>query len=150
MALVKLQVLLPERFLRLDHGPACLIRTDRRAKLALRQPAFILANEAEMSSLTLRLTISPQQGFAKADCSPLALAGLLVERVIYKVNSFQFTRSARLVLALQRKPKCGYLCAAPVSPWQDLSSTPPVITESVVGSTLGKQDLARNSVKRKG
>ena len=30
---------------------------------------------------------------------PLALAGLLVERVIYKVNSFQFTRSARLVLA---------------------------------------------------
>ncbi len=32
---------------------------------------------------------------------PLTLAGLLVERVIYKVNSFQFTRSARLVLALQ-------------------------------------------------
>ena len=30
-----------------------------------------------------------------------ALAGLLVERVIYKVNSSQFTRSARLVLALQ-------------------------------------------------
>jgi hypothetical protein len=32
---------------------------------------------------------------------PLPLTGLLVERVIYKVNSFQFTRSARLVLALQ-------------------------------------------------
>ena len=33
---------------------------------------------------------------------PRALAGLLVERVIYKVNSFQFTRSARLILALRR------------------------------------------------
>jgi len=42
---------------------------------------------------------------------PLALAGLHVERVIYKVNSFQFTRSARLVLALQRNANCAYLCA---------------------------------------
>jgi|SRR5208283_635190 len=42
---------------------------------------------------------------------PFALARLLVERVIYKVNSFQFTRSTRLVLALQRKAKCAYLCA---------------------------------------
>jgi|GEM_PF-3791482 len=42
---------------------------------------------------------------------PLALAGLHVERVIYKVNSFQFTRSARLVLALQRNAKDAYLCA---------------------------------------
>ena len=33
---------------------------------------------------------------------PRTLAELLVERVIYKVNSFQFTRSARLLLALQR------------------------------------------------
>jgi len=45
---------------------------------------------------------------------PLALAGLHVERVIYKVNSFQFTRSARLVLALQRKAKHAYLCYPPV------------------------------------
>ena len=36
---------------------------------------------------------------------PLALAGLHVERVIYKVNSFQFTRSARLVLALPEERK---------------------------------------------
>jgi hypothetical protein len=42
---------------------------------------------------------------------PLALAGLLVARVIYKVNSFQFTRSARLVLALPRKAKDAYLGA---------------------------------------
>ncbi len=45
---------------------------------------------------------------------PLALAGLLVERVIYKVNSFQFTRSARLLLALQRNAKNAYLCATPL------------------------------------
>jgi hypothetical protein len=61
-------------------------------------------NGAESSSLALRLASSPQQGFARADCSPLALAGLLVERVIYKVNSSQFTRSARLILALQTLP----------------------------------------------
>ncbi|MGD0130066.1 MAG: hypothetical protein ABSF46_32505, partial [Terriglobia bacterium] len=42
---------------------------------------------------------------------PLALAGLHVERVIYKVNSFQFTRSARLVLALQRNANGTHLCA---------------------------------------
>jgi hypothetical protein len=39
MALVKFQVLLSERFLRLDDGPACVIYTDRRSTLALRQPA---------------------------------------------------------------------------------------------------------------
>ena len=68
-----------------------------------------LHNGAEMSSLTLRLTSSPQKGFARADCSPLALAGLLVERVIYKVNSSQFTRSARLILALQTNAKNAYV-----------------------------------------
>src|SRR5271157_6045873 len=62
------------------------------------------ANGAETSSLALRLTSSPQQGFARADCSPLALAGLLVEQVIYKVNSSQFTRSTRPILALQTLP----------------------------------------------
>ncbi len=36
------------------------------------------------------------------NCSHPALAWLLAERVIYKVNSFQFTRSARLTLAHQR------------------------------------------------
>ena len=42
---------------------------------------------------------------------PLALAGLLVERVIYKVNSFQFTRSTRLVLALPRSAPNAHLGA---------------------------------------
>ena len=38
---------------------------------------------------------------SSAGLLPPTLAGLLVERVIYKVNSSQFTRSARLILALQ-------------------------------------------------
>src|SRR5271170_7275012 len=42
---------------------------------------------------------------------PLALAGLLVERVIYKVNSFQFTRSTRLILALQSSADSAHVCA---------------------------------------
>jgi hypothetical protein len=34
---------------------------------------------------------------------PLTLARLLVERAIYKISSFQNIRSARLILALQRR-----------------------------------------------
>ena len=53
--------------------------------------------EAESGSLTLRLTGSPPQ-------SPIpllesALVRLHAEQAIYMVNSFQFTRSARLILA---------------------------------------------------
>ena len=74
---------------------------------------FIFANEAETSSLALRLTSSPQQGFASTGLLPPALAGLLVERVIYKVNSFQFTRSARLVLALPEFPESSWVAQSP-------------------------------------
>ena len=57
-----------------------------------------------MSSLTLRLTSSPQQGSAgniapTRACQPACRAG------IYKVNSFQFTRSARLILELPEEDK---------------------------------------------
>jgi hypothetical protein len=37
----QLPILLSERRLRLDHGPACLIRTKRTAALAMRQPAVL-------------------------------------------------------------------------------------------------------------
>jgi hypothetical protein len=37
-----------------------------------------LPNEAEMSSLALRLTSSPRQGFAREDCSHLRLPGYLL------------------------------------------------------------------------
>ena len=40
-----------------------------------------------------------------ADCSDNALVWLPVERVIHRVNSFQFTRSARLGLAHPRPPR---------------------------------------------
>ena len=60
-----------------------------------------LSNEAEPSSLTLQLAGLPLQGFAYRDGSLPALARLLVEGLIYKMNSFQPTRSARLTLAFQ-------------------------------------------------
>jgi hypothetical protein len=53
-----------------------------------------------MGSLALRLTCSPRKASPTGSLRS-ALARLLVERVIYKVNSFQFTRSARLSLALR-------------------------------------------------
>jgi hypothetical protein len=53
-----------------------------------------LSNGAESSSLALRLTSLPLQGFANRDGSLPALGQLLVQRTIYKVNSFRFTRSA--------------------------------------------------------
>src|SRR5208283_6212367 len=43
---------------------------------------------------------------SSAGLLPPTLAGLLVERVIYKVNSFQFTRSARLALAHPEESLC--------------------------------------------
>jgi hypothetical protein len=53
-----------------------------------------------MGSLALQLTCSPRKA-SPTGLLQSALARLLVERVIYKVNSFQFTRSARLSLALR-------------------------------------------------
>ena len=61
--------------------------------------AFTLNNEAESSSLALWLTSSPHKA-SPGELLRLALAWLQVEWVIYQVNSFQFTRSARLILAL--------------------------------------------------
>ena len=43
----------------------------------------------------------PSQGFADRDGSLPTLAHLLVERLIYKMNSFQSPGSARLTLAFQ-------------------------------------------------
>ena len=43
--------------------------------------------------------VRPYQGFAKMNYSTPRLLGYMSEQAIYMVNSFQFTRSARLVLA---------------------------------------------------
>ena len=53
--------------------------------------------EAEPGSLALRLTCSPPD--SPAALRLLALVRLHAEQAIYMVNSFQFTRSARLILA---------------------------------------------------
>jgi hypothetical protein len=71
-----------------------------------RLAASPLRNEAETGSLALRLTCSPHQASSgRLLCR--TLAWLLVERAIYKVNSFQFTRTARLILALQVPARSG-------------------------------------------
>jgi len=44
------------------------------------------------------------------------LAGLLVERAIYKMNSFQFTRSARLALAHLRSARYAHRIATSTQP----------------------------------
>jgi hypothetical protein len=65
-----------------------------------------LRHEAEPGSLALRLTCLPCKAPAVRLQRPLAR--LPAERVISRVNSFQFTRSARLILALpkaQRTPR---------------------------------------------
>ncbi len=65
-----------------------------------RLAASPLRNEAKTGSLALRLTCSPHQASSgRLLCR--TLAWLLVERAIYKGNSFQFTRTPRLILALQ-------------------------------------------------
>ncbi len=54
-----------------------------------------LAAPSEM----LHQTASYVQGFSKMNYSTPRLLGYMSEQAIYMVNSFQFTRSARLVLA---------------------------------------------------
>ena len=61
-----------------------------------------LRNEAETSSLALRLACSPCKASPVQSLAP-TLARLLVERAIYKISSFQNIRSARLILAHQRR-----------------------------------------------
>ena len=66
-----------------------------------RLAALTLRNEAEPGSLTLRLAGSPHEASPAGSLRP-ALDWLPVEWAIDRSNSFQFDRSARLVLAHQR------------------------------------------------
>jgi len=54
--------------------------------------------EAESGLLALRLTCSPHESLTAPLLKP-TLVRLHVEQAIYTVNSFQFTRSAKLILA---------------------------------------------------
>src|ERR1017187_1827263 len=58
-----------------------------------------LPNEAQSGSLALRLACSPMPSLRQIDFSIPRLLGYMFEQAIYLVNSFQFTRSARLLLA---------------------------------------------------
>src|SRR2546422_952954 len=61
-----------------------------------------LRHEAEPGSLALRLACSPREA-SPTGLLLLTLAWLIVERAINNVYTFQYTRSARLVLAHQRR-----------------------------------------------
>jgi hypothetical protein len=60
---------------------------------------FHFPNEAESGSLALRLACSPIPRSRQIDFSIPRLLGYMSEQAIYMVNSFQFTRSTRLILA---------------------------------------------------
>jgi hypothetical protein len=65
-------------------------------------PLLLSVTRPTSGSLALRLACSPCKA-SPAKLLPLTLARLLVERAIYKISSFQNIRSARLILALQRR-----------------------------------------------
>ena len=82
-----------------------------------RLATLTLHNEAKQGLLALRLTCSPREA-SSAELLLLTLAWLLVERAINKVYSFQYTRSTRLILALQRLRRSPRnLCAAFAPLW---------------------------------
>ena len=86
-------------------GPlgACPLLPHRcQASSSGRLATSVLRNEAESGSLALRLACLPPQ-FRPTHCSDSRPFGYMLERAIYMVNSFQFTRSARLILAYQRR-----------------------------------------------
>src|ERR1017187_10317486 len=55
--------------------------------------------EAESGSLALRLACAPIPMLRQMGCSIPRLLGYMSEQAIYIVNSFQFRRSAKLILA---------------------------------------------------
>src|SRR5712691_10971142 len=65
-------------------------------------PLLFSVTRPKTGSLALRLACSPCKA-SPAELLPLTLARLLVERATYKISSFQNIRSARLILALQRR-----------------------------------------------
>jgi hypothetical protein len=84
-------------------GCLCLLLRHRSVWLHLSRQAghLRIPIEAESGSLALRLTGSPPD--SPAPLPKPTLVRLHVEQAIYMVNSFQFTRSARLLLASDRK-----------------------------------------------
>src|SRR5450755_2248301 len=82
-----------------------------------------LPNEAESSSLALRLACSPIPRLRRKDCSILRSLGYMYEQAIYMVNSFQFTRSARLILASPTKGSVSADCPPSRSRFKGAVST---------------------------
>ena len=81
----------------------CLLLHQRSVWLHLSRKAghLPIPLEAESGSLALRLTGSPPD--TPVPLLKPTLGRLYAEQAIYMVNSFQFTRSARLILVTDRQ-----------------------------------------------
>jgi hypothetical protein len=104
------------RKVRSVHAPVAS-RSMAGFRISGRLATFSVCNEADSSSLALRLAGSPRE--ASPDRSlRRTLAWLPVERAINRATSFQVTRTARLGLAHRRpQRKSGLLCALCVPLW---------------------------------
>src|SRR5439155_22025269 len=80
----------------------CFIAGSRLHHSLADWPLLFSVTRPNTGSLALRLACSPCKA-SPAELLPLTLARLLVERATYKISSFQNIRSARLILALQRR-----------------------------------------------
>jgi len=97
-------------------GPTIWLRPCRIALPTLRRAGRLhAANGAETSSLALRLTSSPRQGFVSG-IIPAHACRAACRKGNPQGEPFQCTRSARLAPALRRKLKCAPSDALPRSP----------------------------------
>ena len=82
---------------------ACCFPTGIRLHPSRRTGHFRIPIEAESGLLALRLACLPMPMLRQMDYSIPRLLGYMSEQAIYMANSFQFTRSARLILAYRPK-----------------------------------------------
>ena len=75
---------------------ACCFPTGVRLHPSRRTGHFRIPIEAESGLLALRLACLPMPMLRQMGCSIPRLLGYMSEQAIYMMNSFQFTRSARL------------------------------------------------------
>src|ERR1019366_6572461 len=105
---------------------ACCFPTGIRLHPSRRTGHFLFPIEAESSSLALRLACLPMPMLLQMGFSIPRLLGYMSEQAIYMVNSFQFTRSARLFLAY--RPSGSVVC--PTSPPPASTRTPAAPADS--------------------
>jgi len=77
---------------------------------------FVFLSRPNRVYLRCGSRVCPYQGFAIMDYSTPRLLGYMSEQAIYMVNTFQFTRSARLILAHRPSGSGSHRCINRVPP----------------------------------